>query len=99
MGYLFNRIDEAARADLRFLNEQNALRFEARLEQLRAELRGDIEKLGARIDSMEQRFDARFASFAVQQKLDLEKAIHGQTRSMVAMWAIVIASQIGLWLR
>lgn len=30
---LFNRIEDAARSDLRLLDEQNALRFEARLSQ------------------------------------------------------------------
>lgn len=48
---LFNRIDEAARADLRFLNEQNALRFEAKFDQRSAELRAELEKLGVREDA------------------------------------------------
>ena len=85
---LFNRIDEAARSDLRLFNEQNALRFEARLDQRTAELRAEIGKL---------RGD--FERLAAEQRAWLEKTMHAQTRSMIAMWAIVVASHVALWLR
>lgn len=55
---LFNRIDEASRADLPLLNEQNASRFEARLSQQTAELGARLQGLEARIDGMERRIDA-----------------------------------------
>ena len=107
---LFNRIDDAARSDLRLLNEQNALRFEARLDQRSAELRGDIEKLGARLDGRIDALDAelhtridklgaRLEARMDAQSLAVEKAMHAHTRWMVTMWAVVIGSQIGLWLR
>jgi hypothetical protein len=51
-----HRLDDAARSDLRLLNEQNALRFEAKLDQRIAELRAEMEKLGARLDG---RLDAQ----------------------------------------
>ena len=118
---LFNRIDDASRSELRLLNEQNALRFEAkldqrtaelharldqrtaelhaRLDQRTAELRTEIAKqgtaLGARLDTMDARIDARFS----EQEKKLEAVLHTHTRSMIAMWAIVIALQVGLWLR
>ena len=96
---LFNRIDDASRSDLRLLNEQNALRFEAKLDHRTAELRAEIAQLGAtlgaRIETMDARIDARFS----QQERSLETALHTHTRSMIAMWAIVIAMQVGLWLR
>lgn len=85
---LFNRIDDAARADLRLLNEQNALRVEARIDQRAAEIRSETERLAARID-------ARLA----EQRTTIERALHGQTRWMIGMWAAVMASQVGLWLR
>ena len=85
---LFNRIDEAARSDLRLLNEQNALRFEAKLDQRATELRVELEKLGVRVD-------AKLA----EQRSVLEAALHAHTRWMIGMWAAVIASQVGLWLR
>lgn len=107
---LFNRIDDAARSDLRLFNEQNALRFEAKLDQRTAELRAEIEKLGARFDSLERDLKARIEvhekhialqmnGLAADLKTTLEKSIHAHTRWIVAMWATVIASQIGLWLR
>ena len=46
---LFNRIDEASRSDLRAFNEQNALRFEARLDQRYAELDAKIDTKTAEI--------------------------------------------------
>lgn len=54
---LFNRIDDAARSDLRLLNEQNALRFEARLSQQTAEL-------GARMMAVEAKLDQRTAELS-----------------------------------
>lgn len=96
---LFNRIDDAARSDLRFLNEQNALRFEAKLDQRAAELRAEIDKLGARLDGRFETTAARMDSCFAEQEKRLEAAIHTHTRWMIGMWAAVIASQIGLWLR
>lgn len=96
---LFNRIDEASRSDLRLLNEQNALRFEARLDQRTAELRTEFDKrfgeLRTEIEKLSGRVDTRFA----EQGKALEAALHAHTRWMIGMWAAVIASQIGLWLR
>jgi hypothetical protein len=85
---LFNRIDDAAWSDLRLLNEQNALRVEARIDLRAGDLRAETERLGARMDT-------RLA----EQHAMLERALHGHTRWMIGMWAAVIASQIGLWLR
>ena len=107
---LFSRIDDAARSDLRLFNEQNALRFEAKLDQRTAALRAEIEKLGARldarIDSLDRDLKARiemqdkhFALLAADLKATLETSIHAHMRWIAAMWATVIASQIGLWLR
>ena len=100
---LFNRIDDAARSDLRLFNEQNALRFEARLDQRTAELSAEIEKLDARLTA-ELRGEigslrADFGKLAAEQRAWLEKTMHAQTRSMIAMWAIVVASHVALWLR
>ena len=129
---LFNRIDDASRSDLRLLNEQNALRFEAKLDQRTAELYARLDQrtaeLHARIDQrtaeletklnqrtaeldakldqrttelraeiqkLDARMDARFA----EQGKTLEVALHSHTRWMIGMWAVVIASQVGLWLR
>ena len=61
---LFNRIDAASRSDLDRLNETNALRFEAKLDQRTAELRAMIvgvdEKLSTRITSLDESLSARF---------------------------------------
>ena len=103
---LFNRIDDASRSDLRLLNEQNALRFEAkldqrtaelyaRLDQRTAELRSEITKLGERFETLDARIDKRFSD----QEKKLEVALHAHTRWMIGMWAVVIATQVGLWLR
>jgi len=125
---LFNRIDDASRSDLRLLNEQNPLRFEAKLDQRTAELyarldqrtteleaklgqrmaeleakldqrtaelRAEIAKLGNRFDTLDATIDKRFSD----QDRKLEAALHTHTRWMIGMWAVVIATQVGLWLR
>jgi ABC-type phosphate transport system auxiliary subunit len=60
----FNQVDATYRSDLRELNELNYARFEAKLEQLRAELRSEFQtglaslegRLLARIGILEGRF-------------------------------------------
>jgi len=60
----FNQVDATYRSDLRDLNELNYARFEAKLEQLRAELRSEFQtglaslegRLLARIGILEGRF-------------------------------------------
>ncbi|HYC50087.1 MAG TPA: hypothetical protein VEB19_03160 [Gemmatimonadaceae bacterium] len=107
---LFNRIDDASRSDLRLLNEQNALRYESKLDQRTAELQAKLDQrtaeleakidkrtteLEAKIDQMNARIDTRFSD----QEKKLEAALHAHTRWMIGMWALVIASQVGLWIR
>ena len=65
---LFNRIDDAARSDLRLLNEQNALRFEARLSQQTAEMNARFDGVNARFDGVNARFDA--VNAAVNARFD-----------------------------
>ncbi len=45
----FNQVDATYRADLRELNELNFARFDAKLEQRVAELRGDLNQLKAEL--------------------------------------------------
>ena len=46
----FNSVDATYRADLRELNELNFARFDAKLGERLAELRGDMTKLEAQLD-------------------------------------------------
>jgi ABC-type phosphate transport system auxiliary subunit len=102
---LFNRIEDAARSDLRLLNEQNALRFEARLSQQTAELGARIQTVEAKVDGVERRLDGLEKRIdSLDGKLaalrdELHRALLIQTRWMIGAWGILIASQIALWFR
>jgi len=111
---LFNRIDEASRSDLHAFNEQNALRFEARLDQRYAELDAKIDKryaeldtkidrvrteLGATIEGVETRLDAKIDTKTAEILASVEKALHAQTRWMIGAWVVVIGMVLPLWFR
>lgn len=111
---LFNRIDEASRGDLRAFNEQNALRFEARLDQFRSELEAKIDKrygeldaridrvqseLDAKIDRLGTRLEAQMQTSIAGLRTEFEKSLHAQTRWIIAMWVIVMGAVLPLWFR
>ena len=111
---LFNRIDEASRSDLRAFNEQNALRFEARLDQRYAELDAKIDtryaeldakidkryaELDAKIDTRYAQLDAKIDGMEARLEVKIEKAQHAQTRWMIGLWVVVIGTVLPLWFR
>ena len=81
----FNQVDASYRSDLRELNELNFARFDAKLDQRTAELRGDLSVLEARL------------SAKIDSKVDA--AIRDQTRFLFVAWAALLAPIIGLWFR
>lgn len=104
----FNRVDTTSRADLREFNELNFARFDAKLEQRTAELRSDlttfearlnrrVDSVESRIDSLEARLNAKIGTLASKEWM--EKSLKEQTRWFVLAWAVLIASNIGLWFR
>jgi hypothetical protein len=81
----FNQVDATYRSDLRELNELNFARFDAKLDQRMAELRGDVATLEARLGA---KIDSR-----------VDAAIRDQTRFLFVAWAALLVPIIGLWFR
>ena len=85
-------MDATYRADLRELNELNFARFDAKLEQRLAELRGE---LGA----VEARLDGRIVKVSAELRETLERGLKEQTRVLFLAWAALLIPIIGLWMR
>ena len=88
----FNQVDAAYKSDLRELNELNFARFDAKLEQ--------------RLASFEFRVEQRLLDFRAEMQLGfakaetrMEAALKEQTRFYFLAWAVLLASNIALWLR
>src|SRR5438477_12965486 len=78
----FNKVDAAYKSDVRELNELNFARFEARLDQVRAELSTKI--------------DVSIADLRGEFRTSLERGLHEQTRFFFLAWAVLLASNIAL---
>ena len=87
----FNQLDSAYRSDVREINEANYARFEARLEQRLAEFREDIN---AKFDAL--RLDVK--SDINRLETTLERSLKEQNRFFFLAWAVLLASNIALWL-
>ncbi len=95
----FNQVDATYRADLRELNELNFARFDAKLEQRIAQVRGDMEAGFARSDAkLEQRVaevrrdtDAGFSRLG-QQIADLKAEL---IKWMFTFWATTTLILLG----
>lgn len=91
----FNAVDATYRADLREINEQNYARFEAKLEQRIAELRGELH-IGF----------AQMKTELEQLKVAFERTLRDQTRwfiaawaALVVAWATLVALNLAMWSR
>ena len=84
----FNQVDAAYKFDLREINEKNFARFDAKLEQRFAES-----------DAKAERRLAEFRDDMRKTELSLERALREQTRFFFLAWAVLLASNIALWLR
>ena len=95
---LVNMVDGNYRTELRAQNEANFARFDAKLEQRLAELRGDLRSeiasqgaslrkeildQGSAIAALDTKFTERLASFEVL----VHREITTHTRWMVGLWA------------
>jgi len=87
-----NDVDAAYRSDLRDLNEQNFLRFEAKVGQRLAEFEMKLEK---RLDRFELAIEKRMARLEVT----LERRMNAHTRWMFGAWAMLLIPILGLWFR
>ena len=88
----FNSVDATYRSDLRELNELNFARFDAKLEQL-------VAQLEARIDTLESRFDAKLVTMEARILSRLEMRI-AEVRSemqrwMLASWSTMMLALLG----
>jgi hypothetical protein len=84
----FNQVDATYRVDLREMYEQNFARFEARLEQRLAELRGEMNVGFTQVKvTFEQ---------ALREQTRWFIAAWG---ALVAAWAAIVALLIAMWVR
>ena len=90
-----NDVDAAYRSDLRDLNEQNFLRFEAKLDQRFAEFETRFAQFETRFAQFEAKWEAKFAHL----ETTLERRINAQTRWMFGAWAMLLIPILGLWFR
>ncbi len=95
----FNNVDETYRSELRALNELNFARFDSKLEQRLAELRGDLRGeiavlRGDLRDEMAKQGDALRTQVS-SLELGTANAILSQTRWMIGLWAAQITVFIG----
>lgn len=81
----FNQVDATYRADLRELNESNFARFDAKLEQLRAEVRAE--------------FAAGLRSLEGLIHRELREQTRFMVGIMVALWTALVIPVVGLWFR
>ena len=85
----FNAVDATYRADLRELNELNFARFDAKVEQRWAELRGEMQAGFARADAkLEQR--------VAELRSEMHQFETRLTRRMFAFWIGQSATTAGL---
>jgi len=81
----FNQVDTTYRSELRELNEANFARFDAKLEQRIAELRGEIR--------------SGLAELRGEFRSTLEHALRVQTAWFFVAWATMFATMVALGLR
>ena len=81
----FNQVDATYRNELRELNEANYARFEAKLEQRIAELRGELR--------------AGLAELRGDLTSSLERGFRTQTAWFFVAWATMFATMVALQLR
>ncbi len=84
----FNQVDATYRADLRELNELNFARFDAKLEQRIAEVRGDMEAGFARSDA---KLELRLGEL----RSDLSRLKAELIRWMFTFWATTTLILLG----
>jgi hypothetical protein len=92
----FNTMDTAQKGELREINERNAQRFEARLDQRSAELRAE---LGAKIDHVAIDLNAKIDRVAAELREFLERRLGEQARWSCLTWAVQAALILGLYFK
>ena len=95
----FNKVDETYKSELRELNELNFTRFDAKLEQRIAELRGDLREeiaglRGGLRDEIAKQGDVLRAQIA-SLELRTTSGMLTQTRWIIGLWAAQITVFIG----
>ena len=88
----FNTMDASQKSELREINEQNAARFEARLDQRTAQLDAKIDRVFAGLD-------AKIDRVAAELKEVIERRLGEQTRWLYLTWGVQAAMIIGLYFK
>lgn len=88
----FNQVDAAYKFDLKEMNELNFARFDAKLDQRVAELRVDLAKIEAKLDTRIDGVEGRL-------RLVIEKGLRDQTRFFFVAWATLLVTIVAVSLR
>lgn len=88
----FNKVDATYRNELREQNEANFARFDAKLEQRIAELRGELRSGMAELRS-------EMAEFRGEMRSSLERGLRQQTAWFFVAWGTMFATMVALELR
>ena len=94
----FNQVDATYRADLRELNELNYARFDAKLEQRLAELRGEVRseiaglrgELQSEIAGLRGDLKAEIATLRGEVRADMERGFAKQQRYFVGLLVMTL---------
>ncbi len=89
----FNLVDATYRSDLRELNELNFARFDAKLEQRIAELRGEMQAGFARAEA---KLEQRVAELRAEMQAGFAQFETRLTKRMFAFWIGQAATTAGL---
>jgi hypothetical protein len=91
----FNTMDASQKGELREINEQNARRFEAKIEQrsaeLHAKLDAKIDRVDTKIDRVAAELNAKIDKTAAELKEVLERRLGEQARWPQLTWAVQAA--------
>lgn len=99
----FNAVDATYRADLRDLNERNFARFDAKLEQRLAELRGELRseiaslrvELRSEIASLRGELHSEVAGVRGDMRSEMHALKTDLIKWMFGFWAVSLLSTVG----
>ena len=99
----FNTMDSSQKGELREINERNAQRVDAKIDQRSAELHASISQVEARLDAKIDRvaaeLNAKIDKLGAELREVLERRLGEQTRWLYLTWAVQSAMILGLYFK
>jgi hypothetical protein len=92
----FNQVDLTYRTDLRELNELNFARFDAKLEQRVAELRGDMGLVEARLERRVAQLETRVEHGFAQQATRMDGKLDAMRVELIRWMFLLWVGSVGL---